>query len=223
MRTKNRRGRGRLPKNMSSYKSKGIVEYLSGIAIKHQIEGEALLQCISKAQTQTKAKCKKLLIVCREKSSDAAIYQFSVNEKILAQFSIPDIILQGTKQFERYMKSIVEQNKSKMGNESQKRQIQDLKIGMRKVEIEVKVEEIPESKMVYTRFGEPAYVANALVSDDTGSIRICLWNQQIQMISQGDTIKIENGIVSSFRGEAQLRLGRKGVLTVQKGKTKVPT
>jgi len=206
---------------MRSYKSKGIVEYLSGIAIKHQIEGEALLKCISKARVQTKAKCKKLLVVCREKTSDAAIYQFSANQKILAQFSIPDIILQGTKQLERYMKSMIEQNKSKMEKETQIRKIQELKIGMRKVEIEVKVEEIPESKMVYTRFGEPAYVSNALVTDDTGSIRICLWNQQIQMISQGDTIKIENGIVSSFRGEAQLRLGRKGVLTVLKGEKKV--
>jgi len=206
---------------MSSYKSKGIVEYLSGIAIKHQIEGEALLKCISKAHTQTKAKCKKLSIVCRQKTSDAAIYQFSVNQKILAQFSIPDVILQGTKQFERYIKSRIEQNKSVKDKEPKKRKIQDLRIGMRKVEIELKVEEIPESKMVYTRFGEPAYVSNALVTDDTGSIRICLWNQQIQMISQGDTIKIENGIVSSFRGEAQLRLGRKGVLTVLKGEKKV--
>ncbi len=76
--------------------------------------------------------------------------------------------------------------------------------------------EIPKPKTVHTRFGSKACVSNALIADETGSIRISLWNQQINTISEGDVINIENGKVARFRGERQLRIGRHGNLTVNK-------
>jgi ssDNA-binding replication factor A large subunit len=39
-----------------------------------------------------------------------------------------------------------------------------------------------------------------------------LWNEQIDSISIGDTVQIENASASTFRGERQLRIGKKGVL-----------
>ena len=44
--------------------------------------------------------------------------------------------------------------------------------------------------------------------------RMNLWNRQINMVSQGDLIKIENGTVARFRGERQLRIGKHGKITV---------
>jgi len=41
-----------------------------------------------------------------------------------------------------------------------------------------------------------------------------LWNKQIKMVSKGDSIRIENSEVVTFRGERQLRIGRKGILSV---------
>jgi len=41
-----------------------------------------------------------------------------------------------------------------------------------------------------------------------------LWNQQIDTVSVGDTIQIENARVVTFRGERQLRIGRGGQLSV---------
>jgi replication factor A1 len=61
-----------------------------------------------------------------------------------------------------------------------------------------------------------ANVANALVSDETGKIKLCLWNEQIGTVSVGDTVEIENASVSTFKGERQLRIGRKGVLRISR-------
>jgi replication factor A1 len=51
-----------------------------------------------------------------------------------------------------------------------------------------------------------------LIADETGTIKLCLWNEQIDSISIGDTVQIENASTSAFRGERQLRIGRKGLI-----------
>jgi replication factor A1 len=60
-------------------------------------------------------------------------------------------------------------------------------------------------------------VANALISDETGRIKLCLWNEQINSLSIGDTVQIENANISAFRGERQLRVGKKGILRIIDG------
>jgi len=87
-------------------------------------------------------------------------------------------------------------------------------LGMKKASLKARVLEIPEPNRVYTRHGTEAYVTNALIGDETGTIRMNLWNRQINMVSQGDLIKIENGTVARFRGERQLRIGKHGKITV---------
>ena len=42
-----------------------------------------------------------------------------------------------------------------------------------------------------------------------------LWNEQIDQVKVNSNVKIENGYVTSFRGETQLNVGRYGKLTVQ--------
>ncbi len=93
--------------------------------------------------------------------------------------------------------------------------IKDLKNGMRRVDIEAKVVEKSPAREVTSRYKNETYqVADAVVSDDTGQIKLTLWNEQIQQVRENDSIKIENGYVTSFRGEIQLNVGRFGKLTV---------
>jgi replication factor A1 len=84
---------------------------------------------------------------------------------------------------------------------------------MKKVSVKGKVLEIARPTAVFTRFGNYASVANALIADETGTIKLCLWNEQINSVSVGNTIQVENANVSVFRGERQLRIGKKGMLT----------
>ena len=85
---------------------------------------------------------------------------------------------------------------------------------MKKVNLKVQIVEISEPKVVVTKFGNHASVANAIVTDGTGKIKLCLWNDQIESVSAGDTIEIENAHVSAFRNERQMRVGKNGALSV---------
>ena len=86
---------------------------------------------------------------------------------------------------------------------------------MKRVEIEARVIEKAETREVMSRYKDVVHkVANAMISDGTGSIKLTLWNEQIEQVDLNDNIKIENGYVTSFRGEIQLNIGRYGKLTI---------
>lgn len=93
--------------------------------------------------------------------------------------------------------------------------IKDLRNGMKRVEVEAKVVEKTTPREVMSRYKDETYrVANAIISDGTGQIKLTLWNEQIEQVNENNTVKIENGYVTSFRGEIQLNVGRYGKLTV---------
>jgi len=92
--------------------------------------------------------------------------------------------------------------------------IGDLKSGMKRINLKARVLEVPKPRSVFTRFGRFAMVTNASIADETGSIQLPLWNRQIDTVSEGDTIRVENAHVVTFRGERQLRIGRGGQLSV---------
>jgi len=92
--------------------------------------------------------------------------------------------------------------------------IKNLKTGMKRVHIRADILKLPETKEVLTRFGSYARLTNAIIGDATGSIKLALWNKQIDLVSLGDRIEIDNAKVVWFRGEPQLRIGRQGKLKV---------
>ena len=95
--------------------------------------------------------------------------------------------------------------------------ISDLKVGMKQVTVTGKVIEKSATREVLSRWTTNVHrVANAIIADDSGKIKLVLWNNQIDEVSVNDSVKIENGYVSSFRGEAQVNVGRNGRLTVMK-------
>jgi len=57
-------------------------------------------------------------------------------------------------------------------------------------------------------------VASAAGKDDTGEIKVSLWNEQIDQVEEGKKIKIENGWCSEYNGEKQVSTGKFGKLTV---------
>ncbi len=90
--------------------------------------------------------------------------------------------------------------------------IGNLRVGMNHVNLKAKVLEVTKPKQVFTRYGNYASLAKALVADGTGEIKLCLWNDQIDAVSAGATVQIENARISTFKGERQLSLGKKGTL-----------
>ncbi|MGB9703125.1 MAG: OB-fold nucleic acid binding domain-containing protein [Candidatus Micrarchaeia archaeon] len=92
--------------------------------------------------------------------------------------------------------------------------ISELKAGASDVEIVAKVKEKEEAREVITKYGKRIRVANATISDDSGEITLTLWGAYADEIEVGDTIKIENGFVTEFKGSPQLSTGRNGKITV---------
>jgi len=96
--------------------------------------------------------------------------------------------------------------------------ISELKAGATNVELEGTVTEKGETREVITKYGKRLNVANAVISDDTGSISISLWGDNIDGISVGDKVKVTNGYVGEFRGTPQLSTGKYGKIeVVEKG------
>ncbi|MBU0471037.1 MAG: hypothetical protein KKF89_01580 [Nanoarchaeota archaeon] len=65
----------------------------------------------------------------------------------------------------------------------------------------------------FQKFGKPGRVANATIKDDSGSVALTLWNEQVDMVKVGDKVEIKNGYVNEWQGEMQLTTGRNGTLT----------
>jgi len=86
---------------------------------------------------------------------------------------------------------------------------------MRRVDVEAKVIQKSDTREVHSRDGNETYlVADAMIKDDTSTIKLTLWNEQIDQVNVDDTVRIENGYIRSFRGEIQLNIGRYGKLTI---------
>ena len=93
--------------------------------------------------------------------------------------------------------------------------INELKDGMRKVDIEADVVEKSDAREVRSRYTNETYrVADATIEDETGRITLTLWNEQVEQVNVGDRIRIENGYIKSFREILQLNSGKYGSLTV---------
>ena len=92
--------------------------------------------------------------------------------------------------------------------------IRDLRDGMRRVDAEGEISEISDPRTVNLKTGEQAKVADCMLKDDSGEIKLSLWDDQIDQVRQGSRVRVTNGYTNSFRGELRLNVGRYGRLEV---------
>jgi len=94
-----------------------------------------------------------------------------------------------------------------------KMKISELKPRQSSVNVEVEVVELGEVRE-FQKFGRAGRVATANIKDDSGEIKLTLWNEDIDKVKVGTKIKITNGYVNEFQGEMQLTAGRFGKLEI---------
>ena len=58
-------------------------------------------------------------------------------------------------------------------------------------------------------------IMDSTIGDHTGTIKLVLFDKDIDKVKVGDIAKIANGYVSSYKGELQLNVGKYGTLTVE--------
>ena len=84
------------------------------------------------------------------------------------------------------------------------------------IDVVAKVVQKSDTREVRSRFGDKTLrVADAIIEDESGKIKLTLWNEQIDQVNVEDTVKIENGYIKSYRGEIALNIGRYGKLSIE--------
>jgi replication factor A1 len=193
-----------------------IMEHLAFLSVKQGIYFAELYEAMVAAREKGKIKCQTLLVEYRCSIKDEAIFLITKDEKVVLQFKVPEeLLLRKNICFENWMDTdkIRRQMNRQIISPKLAVLIQDLRHGMKKVNFEAKVLEIPTPATVQTRYGNSAKVTNAWIADETGKIKLCLWNEQADLVDVGDTVQIKNASVSTFKGERQVRLGKKGTVS----------
>jgi len=91
--------------------------------------------------------------------------------------------------------------------------VRDLTPNSKQVNVLAKVVSVGEPKEVMGKFGDPRKVCEAVVGDDTATIILSLWNEQIGTIAKDEVVLVDNGYVSLVRGHMRLNVGRYGNLS----------
>ena len=91
--------------------------------------------------------------------------------------------------------------------------ISELQPKMGNVDITVEVVEKGDVRE-FQKFGNTGRVCNAVVKDDSGTVKLTLWNDDIDKVNVGDKITLTNGYVNEYQGDMQLTTGRQGKMEV---------
>jgi replication factor A1 len=192
-----------------------IGEYLAFLSIKYEVNPEKFLHALRSAEKHNRSRCDKLSVQCRGKTKNRFIFLIKRESEVLAQFPVDEeFLLNRSNQLGNFTETDkIRRYLTKKDRTTTANFIKDLRTGMHHVNLKAKILEVAEPKHVVTRYGNHACVAKALIADETGTIKLCLWNGQIASVSAGDIVQIENAQVSSFRGEKHMTLGKKGTLS----------
>jgi replication factor A1 len=206
-------------REMANKSSNSIVEHLAFLSVKHNIQLSELFQSLVSARANGRVLCKPLEIEYRGNVKKEAIFLITNESKVIGQFRVSEEFLQRKNiHFENWMNT----DRVRRQIDKQNRgtplftQIHKLRHGMKKINLKAEVLETPPPLKVTTQYGSSATIANVYIGDETGKVRLCLWNEQVSFVSTGDLIQINNASVSTYKGERQLALGKSGTVSVLK-------
>jgi len=93
--------------------------------------------------------------------------------------------------------------------------IEGLTPSSRNVNLVAKVVSKAEPRGVGSQYDQRQHqLSESLIADETGAIQLVLWDENINKVNEGDTVRITNAFVKVFRGRMQLNLGRYGKIEV---------
>jgi replication factor A1 len=188
----------------------GSLAYLVYLSKEHGINPYELLNSLIEIEKKNEVKCGPLNILVRERVKDHATFLLTRESKVIAQFSLRSKLWKDSVKTNRLYSKLVNRVQPLIKSVKPPSSIKELRKGMRNVDLRVKVTSKSEVNRMYSRYsGKPFRFCAATVTDPSGSIRLPLWNDQIDSISVGDEIDIKKAYVTSFRGLLQIVPSRK--------------
>lgn len=191
-----------------------VADYLYFLSVKYEVDCESLFNALIRARECEEVACGKLLVRCRQKTRNYDVFLITNGCKVVTQLFIPKSFLDQPNLVKELRFVHLFRKVSKGKADETAKHIQDLRCGMKRISLKARVLNVPKAALVFTRFGEYARVTNAVIADETGTIKLCLWNERINTVSVDSVVEIQNARVIKFRGENQLTLGKNGRLSV---------
>ena len=92
--------------------------------------------------------------------------------------------------------------------------VSELKAGTGNVEVAGEIVNVEEPREI-NKMGRTLRVANATLKDDSGTITLVLWNDDIDKVQPGNMVRIKNGYVNTWQDKVQLTLGKFGKMDIE--------
>jgi replication factor A1 len=178
----------------------------------HDLDPKQLADAFVEAWEESTSHCGSLEISCREENADSSTFMIMKNDQVVWQSRISLVSIRNP-DIREYLEHLPIPFNPKKKKHNIHQKIGNLRFGMKGISVRGKIIEVPPARTVNTRFGTLANVSNVKVADETGSVRLSLWNDQIEQFQMGDYVECSTCTVRKFAGELQLRLGRKGTLS----------
>jgi len=190
--------------------------YLIRVSNKYGLDTHKFLMCFPQAWTHERSSHNGISIQLRQKTKNNSVFLVTQDQKVIAQLHLSQKLLKYLPEVDLESYPFIEFTPARKMEtfETTDVQIKDIDGGVKSVNLIAKVVGKSDRRKVFSRFGDPLALSIATISDGTGSMRLPLWNAQIDRVSVGDTVQIDNGRVRTFRGELQVSVGRSGRLQV---------
>lgn len=78
---------------------------------------------------------------------------------------------------------------------------------------EAVVSSLEATREITLRDGRSQRVRNGRLKDGTGEITLVLWGDEVDLVAEGDRVRVTDGWVKDYQGRPQVSLGRIGKLT----------
>lgn len=92
-------------------------------------------------------------------------------------------------------------------------ELKDVQANQGNIDVVIHIVEKEEPRS-FEKFGKTGRVCKAKVKDDTGEMKLTLWNDDIESVNVGDKVHLQNGWCSEYQGEKQLSSGKFGKIEI---------
>jgi replication factor A1 len=178
---------------------------------KYQLDAHKFFTCFQDAWVHEKSSCDGISVQLRHKTKNNYVFLVTQDQKVIAQLHLSQKLLKHLPEVD--LTGFTPANKIERLDTTDM-QIKNVSAGVKRVNLKARIVGKSLPRNVFSRFGDPLALSTATISDGTGCMKLALWNNQIDKVSIGDTVRIENGRVRMFGGELQVSVGRNGKLQV---------
>ncbi len=199
-----------------NHKKPIIIEHLAYISVKHHVYLSELYQALVSARESGKSTCETLTIKYRGNKTDQAIFLITKSNIVIAQFRVEEeFLLRKNISFESWLDTDkIRRQITKQNLRLDSMLIQNLRYGMKKVNLTAEVLETEKTHLIHTQYGNSVMLTGVWIGDETGKVKLSLWGEQANLPVIGDIVQIKHASVRTFRGEQLLSLGKFGSFSI---------